>query len=158
VAERTEALSLRIAVLNGPNLNLLGQREPALYGHQTLAELEQLVREEAARLGCSLSWSQSNHEGALVDAIQQLPGRSDGLILNAAAYTHTSLAIRDALLAVSVPFVEVHLSNLFSRERRRQRSLFADLASGVITGFGGLGYVLALQALHHRLHGARPAG
>jgi 3-dehydroquinate dehydratase-2 len=143
---------VRIAVLNGPNLNLLGQREPALYGHQTLAEVEAMVREEAARL----DWSQSNHEGALVDAIQQLPARADGLLLNAAAYTHTSLAIRDALLAVQMPFVEVHLSNLFARERRRRDSLFADLAIGVIVGFGGFGYVLALQALHRRLHGARP--
>jgi 3-dehydroquinate dehydratase-2 len=147
---------VRIAVLNGPNLNLLGQREPALYGHQTLAEVEAMVREEAARLDCTVSWSQSNHEGALVDAIQQLPARADGLLLNAAAYTHTSLAIRDALLAVQMPFVEVHLSNLFARERRRRDSLFADLAIGVIVGFGGFGYVLALQALHRRLHGARP--
>lgn len=147
---------MRIAVLNGPNLNLLGQREPALYGHQTLAEVEAMVREEAARLDCTVSWSQSNHEGALVDAIQQLPARADGLLLNAAAYTHTSLAIRDALLAVQTPFVEVHLSNLFARERRRRHSLFADLAIGVIAGFGGFGYVLALQALHRRLNGARP--
>ncbi|HEX9165582.1 MAG TPA: type II 3-dehydroquinate dehydratase [Gemmatimonadales bacterium] len=147
---------MRIAVLNGPNLNLLGQREPALYGSSTLADIERLVRDEAARLGDTISWSQSNHEGALVDAIQQLPSRSDALILNAGAYTHTSLAIRDALLAVRVPFVEVHLSNLFARERRRQRSLFADLAIGVITGFGGHGYVLALQALHDRSHGPRP--
>jgi 3-dehydroquinate dehydratase-2 len=147
---------VRIAVLNGPNLNLLGQREPALYGHQTLAEVEDMVREEAARLDCTISWSQSNHEGALVDAIQQLPARADGLLLNAAAYTHTSLAIRDALLAVQVPFVEVHLSNLFAREPQRRHSLFADLAVGVIAGFGGFGYVLGLQALHRRLHGARP--
>ena len=147
---------MRIAVLNGPNLNLLGQREPALYGHQTLAEVEAMVREEAARLDCTVSWSQSNHEGALVDAIQQLPARADGLLLNAAAYTHTSLAIRDALLAVQVPFVEVHLSNLFAREPQRRHSLCADLAVGVIAGFGGFGYVLALQALHRRLNGARP--
>lgn len=145
---------MRIAVLNGPNLNLLGQREPALYGSLTLADIEKLVRDEAVRLGVAVSWSQSNHEGALVDAIQQLPARADGLILNAGAYTHTSLAIRDALLAVRIPFVEVHLSNLFARERRRQRSLFADLATGVITGFGGQGYVLALRALHDRLHGS----
>jgi 3-dehydroquinate dehydratase-2 len=151
-------LSLRIAVLNGPNLNLLGQREPALYGPHTLADVERMVREEAGRLGVALSWAQSNHEGALVDALQQMPGRADGLILNAAAYTHTSLAIRDTLLAIRMPFVEVHLSNLFAREEARQRSLFADLAVGVIMGFGALGYVLALRALHQRLHESRPAG
>lgn len=147
-----------MAVLNGPNLNLLGQREPAVYGSSTLADIERLVRDEAGRLGCTLSWSQSNHEGALVDAIQQLPGRADGLILNAGAYTHTSLALRDALLAVRVPFVEVHLSNLFAREPERQRSMFADLAVGVLTGFGGHGYVLALQALHRYLHAGRSTG
>jgi len=150
-------LSHRIAVLNGPNLNLLGQREPQLYGHQTLADIEDAVRQEALRLGCILaSWSQTNHEGALVDAIQQLPTHADGLILNAGAYTHSSLAIRDALLAVRVPFVEVHLSNLFARERRRRQSLFADLALGVIAGFGGHGYLLGLQALDRHLHGSRP--
>ena len=144
-------------MLNGPNLNLLGQREPQLYGHQTLADIEDAVRQEALRLGCTLAaWSQTNHEGALVDAIQQLPTHADALILNAGAYTHTSLAIRDALLAVRVPFVEVHLSNLFARERRRRHSLFADLAVGVIAGFGGLGYVLGLQALDRHLHGSRP--
>lgn len=147
-----------MAVLNGPNLNLLGQREPAVYGSSTLADIERLVRDEAGRLGCTLSWSQSNHEGALLDAIQQLPGRADGLILNAGAYTHTSLALRDALLAVRVPFVEVHLSNLFAREPERQRSMFADLAVGVLTGFGGHGYVLALQALHRYLHAGRSKG
>jgi 3-dehydroquinate dehydratase-2 len=147
-----------VAVLNGPNLNLLGQREPAVYGHSTLADIERMVRDEAGRLGCTLSWSQSNHEGALVDAIQQLPGRADGLVLNAGAYTHTSLALRDALLAVRVPFVEVHLSNLFARERRRQRSMFADLAVGVLTGFGAQGYVLALRALRHHLHAGRSTG
>jgi 3-dehydroquinate dehydratase-2 len=158
MAQGSETLMLRLAVLNGPNLNLLGQREPALYGPHTLADIETMVREEAARLDVTIAWSQSNHEGALVDAIQQLPSRADGLILNAAAYTHTSLAIRDALLAVSVPFVEVHLSNLFAREERRHHSLFADLAIGVITGFGAHGYVMALQALHRRLHGTRPPG
>jgi 3-dehydroquinate dehydratase II len=150
-------LSCRVAVLNGPNLNLLGLREPEIYGHHTLTDVERLVRAEAARLGCTLAWSQTNHEGALVDAIQQLRGHADGLILNAGAYTHTSLAIRDALLAVRVPFVEVHLSNLFARERRRRHALFADLALGVIMGLGPDGYVLALQGLHRHLHG-RPPG
>jgi len=144
-------LSLRVAVLNGPNLNLLGSREPEVYGYDTLTDIERMVRAEASALGCSISWSQSNHEGALVDAIQVLRGHADGLILNAGAYTHTSLAMRDALLAVRVPFVEVHLSNLFAREERRRHSLFADLALGMITGFGAHGYLLALQALHRHL-------
>jgi 3-dehydroquinate dehydratase-2 len=144
-----------VVVLNGPNLNLLGQREPEVYGHSTLSDIEGRVRAEASKLQCSISWSQSNHEGALVDAIQQLRGRADGLILNGAAYTHTSLAMRDALLAVRVPFVEVHLSNILAREPRRRESLFADLALGVITGFGAQGYVLALQALHTHLHELR---
>lgn len=149
-------MSLRVAVLNGPNLNLLGQREPQVYGPHTLDDVERMVREEANRLGCLVTWSQTNHEGALVDAIQQLPGRADGLILNAAAYTHTSLAIRDALLSVRVPFVEVHLSNVFARESSRRRLLFADLAAGFVAGFGAEGYVLALRGLHRRLHGDRP--
>ncbi len=142
---------MRVTVLNGPNLNLLGQREPAVYGRATLAEVESLVRVEAGQLGMALTWQQSNHEGALIDAIQQLPGAADGLILNAGAYTHTSLAIRDALLAVRVPFVEVHLSNVFAREGERHRSLMADLALGVIAGFGPQSYLLGLRALHARL-------
>ena len=143
---------MRVTVLNGPNLNLLGAREPELYGRTTLAELEALVRVEAGRLGVELRWVQSNHEGVMVEEIQGLPGKADGLILNAGAFTHTSLALRDALLAVRVPFVEVHLSNLFAREEARRRSLVADLALGLITGFGPQGYLLALQALHRRLH------
>lgn len=148
-------MSFRVAVLNGPNLNLLGQREPEIYGHHTLADIEAMVREEAERLGAVVSWSQSNHEGALVDAIQQLRGRADALILNAAGYTHTSLALRDALLAARVPFAEVHLSNVFAREPERHRSLLADLAVGVIAGFGAQSYVLALTALHDRWNAAR---
>jgi 3-dehydroquinate dehydratase II len=139
---------MRVTVLNGPNLNLLGTREPGVYGHLTLADVEALVRAEAAALGAEITWRQSNHEGVLVDAVQALPGTADGLILNAGAYTHTSLALRDALLAVRVPFVEVHLSNVFARERARHRSRFADLALGVIAGFGPTGYLLALRALH----------
>jgi len=138
---------MRVTVLNGPNLNLLGTREPEIYGRATLAEIETLVRTEAQGLGVSIRWLQSNHEGLLIDEIQSLPTTADGLILNGAGLTHTSLAMRDALLAVRVPFVEVHLSNLFARDRRRQRSLFADLAIGVITGFGPTGYLLALRAL-----------
>jgi 3-dehydroquinate dehydratase-2 len=140
-----------IAVVNGPNLNLLGTREPEVYGRATLGEIEQSVRAAAGDLGVAIEWIQSNHEGELVDAVQRLAGRADGALVNAAAFTHTSLALRDALLAVRVPFIEVHLSNIFARERARRESLFADLAIGVVTGLGARGYVLALQALVERL-------
>ena len=142
---------MRVAVLNGPNLNLLGTREPEIYGRTTLTEIEQLVRAEASRLGAEVEWVQTNHEGELVEAVQQLRGRADGAIVNAAALTHSSLSLRDALLAVKVPFVEVHLSNIFGREPERRHSVLADLAVGVIAGFGPQGYVLALQALAGRL-------
>lgn len=144
---------MRIAVLNGPNLNLLGTREPEVYGRTTLPELEQLVRAEADRLGVTLSWFQTNHEGALVEAIQGLRGEVSGALINAAAFTHTSLAIRDAMLAVRVPFVEVHLSNIFAREPERRHSRLADLALGIVAGFGPQGYLLGLNALVTRLRG-----
>ncbi len=144
---------MRIAVLNGPNLNLLGTREPEVYGRTTLPELEQLVRVEADRLGVTLSWFQTNHEGALVEAIQGLRGEVSGALINAAAFTHTSLAIRDAMLAVRVPFVEVHLSNIFAREPERRHSRLADLALGIVAGFGPQGYLLGLNALVTRLRG-----
>ena len=137
----------RILVLNGPNLNLLGSREPAIYGTATLADIEAEVASRAAVLGVEVRFLQSNHEGELVDAIQQARVDADGAIVNLGAYTHTSLAIRDAFLAAPIPFVEVHLSNLFRREEARHRSVIADLAIGMITGFGARGYVLALEAL-----------
>jgi 3-dehydroquinate dehydratase-2 len=138
---------VHIAVLNGPNLNLLGEREPDVYGRVSLGEIEAAVREQARGLGVECSWTQTNHEGELVEAIQRLKGKSDGAVINAAAFTHTSLAVRDALLAVRVPFVEVHLSNIFAREPERRRSLLADLAVGVVTGFGADSYRLGLEAL-----------
>ena len=144
---------MRVTVLNGPNLNLLGTREPEVYGRLSLSAIEALARTEAESLGIELSWDQSNHEGVLIDRIQALPGTADALVLNAGALTHTSMAIRDALLAVRIPFVEVHLSNLFARERSRRDSQFADLAVGLITGFGPTGYLLALRALRDRLSG-----
>ena len=144
---------MRITVLNGPNLNLLGTREPEIYGSTTLAEIETMLREEAGRLGATLRFVQSNHEGTLVDEIQRLPGSADGLILNAAAYSHTSLAIRDALLAVKIPFVEVHLSDPAKRDEARRRLVFSDLAVSVITGLGPEGYRRGLQALCGRLGG-----
>jgi 3-dehydroquinate dehydratase-2 len=145
---------MRIAVLNGPNLNLLGQREPEVYGRTTLSEIEALVREAARGHGVELEWFQTNHEGALVDAVQGLRGRVDGALINAAALTHSSLALRDALLAVRVPFVELHLSNIFAREPERRHSMIADLALGMVTGFGAQSYVLALEALMGRLRAA----
>ena len=144
---------MRIAVLNGPNLNLLGTREPDVYGSTTLAALEQQVRAEALRLEVTLTWLQTNHEGAFVEAVQGLRGQADGAIVNAAAFTHTSLAIRDAFLAVKIPFVEVHLSNIFAREAERRHSRLADLALGIVAGFGPSGYTMALQALVLKLRG-----
>lgn len=143
---------MRVSVLNGPNLNLLGFREPELYGRTTLADLEAMVRAEAGRLGVAVTWLQSNHEGVLIDAVQALPGSADGAILNAGALTHTSLALRDALLATRVPFVEVHLTNIYARDPARRHSLTADLALGVVAGLGPAGYLVALQTLqaHHR--------
>jgi 3-dehydroquinate dehydratase-2 len=138
---------MHIAVLNGPNLNLLGVREPDRYGTTTLDQIESRVRQRARDLGCEIEWMQSNHEGALVDAVQQLRGVADGALVNAAAYTHTSIALRDALLSVKVPFVEVHLSNLWAREPMRHTSLLADLAVGVVAGFGATSYVLGLEGL-----------
>ena len=145
---------MRIAVLNGPNLNLLGQREPELYGGTSLAEIEAMVRQAAAPLGVDIDWFQSNHEGEMVDAVQRLRGKADGALINAAALTHSSLALRDALLAVRVPFVELHLSNIFAREPERRHSVIADLAVGMVTGFGAQSYLLALQALIGRLSAA----
>lgn len=142
---------MRVAVLNGPNLNLLGTREPELYGRQTLADIEARVRDEAARLDVEIEWFQTNHEGDLVEAVQGLRGRVDGVVINPAAYGHSSLALRDAFLAVRIPFVEVHLSNIFAREPVRRHSVLADLALAVIAGLGGAGYPVALATLVDRL-------
>jgi 3-dehydroquinate dehydratase-2 len=145
---------MRVLLLNGPNLNLLGQREPGLYGALSLAAIEADLRRQAEGLGVELACFQSNHEGALVDRIQEASGHCDGILINAAAYTHTSVAIRDALLAVAIPFVELHLSNVHAREAFRHRSLLADKALGVICGFGPGSYRLALEGLVGRLREA----
>ncbi|MFT4047063.1 MAG: type II 3-dehydroquinate dehydratase [Solimonas sp.] len=141
-----------LLLINGPNLNLLGTREPDVYGHRTLADVERDLVAEAARLGHRLSTFQSNHEGALVDRVQQ--ARADGvrfILINPGAYTHTSVALRDALLAVALPFIEIHLSNVHAREAFRRHSYLSDIALGVIAGCGALGYRLALTVAHERL-------
>lgn len=142
---------VRIAVINGPNLNLLGQREPEIYGTTTLADIETRLRTVGGEIGATLTFTQANGEGALVDAVQSLMGRADGAIVNAGAYSHSSLAIRDALAAVDVPFVEVHLSNVHAREPERHRLVLASAAIGVICGLGAYGYEAALRALAQRL-------
>ena len=136
-----------ILVLNGPNLNLLGVREPATYGRETLADIEEACLEHAAELGLSVDFRQSNHEGQLVDWIQEARENADGIVLNAGAYTHTSIAILDALKAAELPVIEVHLSNIYRRETFRHTSYVSAAARGVICGFGGHGYVLALAAM-----------
>ncbi|HUU66190.1 MAG TPA: type II 3-dehydroquinate dehydratase [Methyloceanibacter sp.] len=134
-------------VLNGPNLNLLGTREPEVYGHETLDDLRQRCERKAESLGLSVIFRQSNLEGELVTWIQEARTDASGLIVNAGAFTHTSIAMLDALLACPVPTVEVHLSNIFTREPFRHRSYISKAAKGVICGFGGLGYELAIEAL-----------
>jgi 3-dehydroquinate dehydratase-2 len=138
---------VRVAVLHGPNLNLLGSREPDVYGRLTLAELNARLEEAAARLGVEIEIHQSNGEGALVDLIHDAAPRVAGFVVNAGGYTHTSVALLDALVGVGRPWVEVHLSNLAAREPFRQRSLLAPRARGVVMGFGPDGYELALQGL-----------
>lgn len=148
----------KLLLLNGPNLNLLGSREPAVYGRTDLAEIESVVSTQAERLGHSMLCLQSNAEHVLVDRVQQ--ARDDGIefvILNPGAFTHTSISLRDALLAVAVPFIEIHLSNIFAREEFRHHSFFSDIAAGCIYGFGAQGYELALQAAHRQLARAEGA-
>jgi 3-dehydroquinate dehydratase-2 len=142
---------VRIAVLNGPNLNLLGVREPRLYGTDTLADIERRLRAIGEELRIELEFSQHNGEGELIDRIHALRGRADGAVVNAGAYSHTSLAIRDALSAVEVPFVEVHLTNVYAREPERRQSMLAPAATAVVCGFGAYGYELALRGLAARL-------
>ncbi|UOA31921.1 3-dehydroquinate dehydratase [Sulfitobacter sp. DSM 110093] len=140
-----------VLILNGPNLNLLGTRQPEVYGKTTLADVEALCAAEAARLGLKMQFAQSNHEGAMIDLIHQARGKHDGIVLNAGAYTHTSIALMDAIASVDLPVVEVHLSNIHARESYRHTSYIAAVALGQICGFGAHGYVLALQALQQRV-------
>ncbi|WP_017318699.1 type II 3-dehydroquinate dehydratase [Mastigocladopsis repens] len=142
---------LSILVLHGPNLNLLGQREPGIYGSLTLAEINRSLEEEGAKLQAKVFPLQSNHEGILVDAIHEALGQHHGVIINAGAYTHTSVALRDAIAGVNLPTVEVHLSNIYRREEFRHHSYIAPVAIGQISGFGAQSYLLGLQALVYHL-------
>lgn len=147
-----------VLLINGANLNLLGTREPAVYGSVTLADIERTLGEQATRLNLGFSAFQSNAEAALVDRVQQAAGHSDFIIMNPGAFTHTSVALRDALLAVDIPFIEVHISNVYAREEFRHHSYFSDIAVGTIVGLGPQGYELAMTAAHHYLHdGTTPA-
>lgn len=140
-----------ILLLNGPNLNLLGTREPGVYGSTTLGEIEQRLAAAAQQLGHSLNAVQSNAEAELVDLIQKASGNTDFIVFNPGAFTHTSVALRDALLAVAIPFIEIHISNVHAREEFRQRSFFSDIAVGTIIGLGPHGYELALRSADEQL-------
>ncbi len=144
---------MKVLVIHGPNLNLLGRREPETYGEQTLANINEMIASEAAKAGIEVKTVQSNIEGELVDAIQQAVQWADAIVINPAAYTHTSVALRDVLAAVDIPAIEVHLSNIYAREEFRHRSLTAAACQGQISGFGGWGYVLALQAARYIVEG-----
>jgi len=140
-----------ILVLNGPNLNMLGTREPATYGYETLADVADLCERTAASHGLQIEFRQTNHEGELIDWIHQSRGRCGGIVINPAAWTHTSVAIRDALIAVQLPVIEVHLSNVYKREEFRHHSFVSAVAVGVICGMGTHGYRLALEHFAHLL-------
>ncbi|WP_212523175.1 type II 3-dehydroquinate dehydratase [Actibacterium sp. MT2.3-13A] len=142
-----------LLILNGPNLNLLGTRQPEVYGRVTLADIENACRTKARNLGIGLDFLQSNHEGVLLDAIHAARGVHDGIILNAGAYTHTSVALMDAIASVALPVIELHLSNIHAREPFRHKSFIAPVALGQICGFGAAGYGLAIDALLEHLQG-----
>jgi 3-dehydroquinate dehydratase-2 len=146
----------RVLVLNGPNLNLLGEREPHLYGSATLDAIMEQVRQHAATRQIEIEHLQSNHEGVLIDALHQARGRIHGVILNAGALTHTSYALRDAIAALQIPTVEVHLTNIYAREEFRRHSVIAPVCVGQISGFGALSYLLAVDALHAILSRSTP--
>lgn len=138
---------MRIAVLNGPNLNLLGTREPELYGHETLEDVERRLRNVATELKVEIEFAQNNSEGELIEIVHAMRGRIDGALVNAGAYTHSSLALRDAFVGCEVPFVEVHITNIYAREPERRHSMLSSAAVAVVCGLGVLGYELALRGL-----------
>lgn len=138
---------MKIFVLNGPNLNLLGEREPNIYGKATLAEVEKMCRERAETLGLEIDFRQTNDEGELIGWLQEARGEADGVVLNPAAFTHYSLAVRDAVAATELPVIEVHISNIYAREPWRARSVVSGVARGVVAGLGVIGYLLAIEAL-----------
>ena len=140
-----------VLILNGPNLNLLGTRQPEVYGRTTLVDIEARCHDHAEKIGFSVEFAQSNHEGALIDAIHAARGTHDGIILNAGAYTHTSIALMDALASVGLPAIELHLSNVHAREDFRHKSYIAKVSLGIICGFGATGYVLAMDAIKAHL-------
>jgi 3-dehydroquinate dehydratase-2 len=146
---------MRILFLNGPNLNLLGQREPGIYGRSSLADIEAMVKKRAEPLGIAVEFRQSNSEGELVTWVQESKGNFDAVVLNAAAYTHTSIALRDAISAVGVPTVEVHLSNIHARESFRGESRIAAVCAGQVCGFGPFSYVLGLEAAINVIEGKK---
>jgi len=141
-----------VVVLNGPNLNLLGEREPEVYGRETLADVEALCRKAASLAGLAVDFRQSNHEGALIDAVHELRTSAVGFVVNAGAYTHTSIALRDALATVTAPVFEVHLSNVHAREPFRHQSYLSDIATGVIVGCGPSGYAYAIARISELVH------
>ncbi len=143
----------KVLVIHGPNLNMLGMREPEIYGHQTLEEINSALTAQAEQLEVEVETFQSNHEGQIVDRIQQAHDAFDGVIINPAAYTHTSIVIRDALSLLTIPIIEIHLSNINKRESFRHTSLIADIVAARISGFGPRGYLLALEGLAHLLSG-----
>ena len=138
---------MNLLLINGPNLNLVGKREPSIYGSQTLEDIQEELLNLASELDAKLKFFQSNSEGEMIDCIQKSVGSIDGILINAGAYTHTSIALRDALLGVSIPYVEVHLSNIYSREEFRHKSFLSDKALGLVCGFGSTSYQLALQGI-----------
>jgi 3-dehydroquinate dehydratase-2 len=150
-------MAVPVFVLNGPNLNLLGQREPVIYGKATLADIERHCHDAGARLGLAVDFRQSNHEGVLIDWVQEAGRDAKGIVINPGGFSHTSVALPDAIKACGIPTVEVHLSNIFAREAFRHHSYVSPVAAGVICGFGAVGYILALEALQTLLGAAHPA-